>query len=77
MHGNMRKALAYVAFLISGVLAIGFVTGWVDGIRRDGFSQTAYTLLHWPAVTLTVALPVLAIIFLGLGTSLLGPRESD
>ena len=66
----MSKALGYFAIVLSGILALWFVGGWVDGIRRDGFADTAYSLLHWPAVTLTVALPVPAIVFLCVGLSL-------
>jgi hypothetical protein len=72
----MRKALSYFAFLISGALGLFFVLGWVDGIRRDGLSQTGFTLLHWPAVLLTVALPVLAIVFFVMGLSLARNRDS-
>lgn len=68
---RMNKAFAYLSFLVSGLFALWFVAGWVDGIRSDGLSETAYTLLHWPAVTLTVGLPVSAIGCLCIGLSLL------
>ena len=59
----MARALGYFAFLLSGIVALWFILGWIDGIRRDGLSETAYSLLRWPAISLTVALPVLAGVF--------------
>ena len=66
----MSKALGYFALVLSAILAIWFVAGWVDGILDDGFSNTVYSMVRWPAVSLTVALPVLAIVFLCVGLSL-------
>jgi hypothetical protein len=72
---GMSKVLGYFAFLLSGALALWFVAGWVDGIRRDGFSNTVYSMVRWPAVSLTVALPLLAVVFLCVGFSLARDRK--
>jgi hypothetical protein len=68
--------MAHLSFLLSGLLAVLFVGGWVDGILRDGLSDTDYMLSHWPAVIITVSLPVLATVFLCVGLSLLHGRDS-
>src|SRR5262245_5035968 len=60
MMRDMGKLLAYVFLLTSGLLGVWFVAGWVDGIRREGLSQTAFNLLHWPAVAITIAVPLVA-----------------
>lgn len=68
---GMSRAFAYLAFLLSALFALWFIGGWVDSIWREGFSLTVYGMLRWPAVSLTIALPVLAMVFLCLGVSLL------
>ena len=70
----MSKALGFFALVLSAIQALWFVGGWVDGILRDGFSNTVYSMVRWPAVTLTVGLPVLAIVFLCVGLSLIRRR---
>lgn len=71
---GMTRAFAYIAFVLSAIFTLWFVTGWVAAIWSDGLSAAAYSLLHWPALGLTIALPVLAVVFLVLGVSLL-PKE--
>lgn len=71
----MTKVFSYLAYLLSGAFALWFVAGWVDGIVRNGFSNTVYTMVRWPAVSLTVGLPLLAIVFLCVGLSLAGERR--
>jgi hypothetical protein len=73
----MQKVLASFAFLLAGVFAVWFVAGWVDGIWREGLSETIYGMIRWPAVALTIGLPVLVILFLALGASLLPERRRD
>lgn len=70
----MIRAFAYIAFVLSAIFTLWFVAGWVEAIWSDGLSAGAYSLLHWPALGLTIALPVLAVVFLVLGVSLT-PRE--
>lgn len=71
---GMPRAFAFTAFALSALFTLWFVAGWVAAIWRDGLSAGAYSLLHWPAVSLTIALPVLALVFLCLGMSLL-PKD--
>ncbi|QDT72233.1 hypothetical protein I41_14040 [Lacipirellula limnantheis] len=71
---GMTRAFSYLAFLLSALFALWFVAGWVDAIWSNGLSVGAYSLLHWPAVSGTIALPVLAVVFLCLGMSLL-PKD--
>jgi hypothetical protein len=71
----MRQAFATIAFLISASLALWFVAGWGESIWRSGISQTMYSMLHWPAVSLTIALPLFAAIFFCLGSALLGEHK--
>ena len=71
---GMSRPFAYLAFAISGVFAAWFVAGVTDAIVGVGLSEAAYTLTHWPAVTGTILLTVLAIFFLCLGMFLL-PKD--
>jgi hypothetical protein len=71
----MGKALAYVFLVAAVLLGLLFVAGWIDGLRRDGLAQTAFTLLNWPAAAITISVPFAAIGFLCAGLSLLKRRN--